>query len=166
MLVLFLPALIDSDFGKSMTEGTKYQQSLEIPNFDLTLPIIIIGAVVTIAALALTVWALVKIPQSVGKTGKKITHRTTAFAVPLITHHKKLPPKKQTAISAIVILIIKMTLCLVPLVVTLLAPSPSELMPKENIVIIGAIFALLASIFFALQAASACLLKISYIKTW
>lgn len=164
--VLFLPGIMNSDFIKQfihtpVTPTPVTSQAVSVP----------IAGIVFIAIFAslmiiVTIYIIIKIPSVVGKTGSKITHKVTEFTMPLVTNHKKIPTKKRLQLTARLLFIIKVLLCVIPFGMLYIADTKSIDIPGDVVVIVGAVTALCSIVLFCLQAASAKLLHVDYKQVW
>lgn len=150
-VVVFLPTLIDSDLGNWVTPQSGGQSApvFAIEQPPLILTIIVIA--ITVLMLVVAVIALIRLPAQVMKTGKKITHTPAEALVPVVTHHKKLSKDKRKRLSARIVRIIKLSLCLVPFVISCSAYFIVLDLSYEIVVILAAAMAGLSLFWFGSQ---------------
>lgn len=122
--------------------------------------------VITVVMILVTIYAVIKLPSAVGKTGSKIVHKATTLALPVITNHKKLPPKKYLQLTARMLFISKLTLCIIPFGILLLANNPDIGLTRDIVMIIASASAVCSIACFGLQAASTKLLHVDYKHVW
>lgn len=114
--------------------------------------IIIIAVVVTIIILGIIAYALAKVPVTIAKTGRKLTHDTAEkVLVPAITHHQKLPAKKKFRLTLAMSFIMKAVLLLVPFLLAVFAYGQSLPLGYDVIVVTAAFLAGVTAFFFAIQ---------------
>lgn len=83
-----------------------------------SMTLLIVACVITAAIIGLTLYVLAKLPTAVAKSGQKITQRASNFIVPAITHHAQLPLKKRQRLTARVIAYLKLTVCIIPIILS------------------------------------------------
>jgi hypothetical protein len=159
---------------KLISLATKLQPVAEQPrvvhatNIQLpTVPSVIIMSVVVIAILAITAYVLVKLPVTIGRTGKKLTKGASEYLVPVISHHAKLTPKKRQRLAVRVSIDLKLALCTLPVVVAALsvtttAPSISY----DLVMLVAAVLALVSLMLFMVQLALAKMLHVPLQDLW
>lgn len=81
-----------------------------------SLLLLILALAITAIVIGLTLYALIKFPVTVAKSAQKITQNTSARIVPIITHHAKLPDKKRRLLTARVTAYLKLTVCILPVI--------------------------------------------------
>jgi hypothetical protein len=130
---------------------------------------IIITAVVVAVMIVVTIYALMRIPVSIVKTGNKIVHRTAETMTPVVmkAQHKKDTKKNHTKLTFKLVLIIKLLLVATPVALT----ACSKLLEKQAIdyslaMIIGLALACLAIVLFAIQYAFAGILRVKTSDLW
>lgn len=127
---------------------------------------IIIIALSVGLAIAIVIYALVAVPRTIGYGGQSIVKKSTSFALPHISHHKKLSKKQQTRLSERITWSIKSLLVVVPAILLAVPPAPAIDMPRLVVVVAGLFFAGVSLLLFAVQFALARLWKIPYKKVW
>lgn len=83
--------------------------------------------VVMIGLFAMTIIALLRLPKTVSRVGRKIVSQTTNAAIPLVTHHQAIPAKKRVQLTRRIALAIQLVLSLLPLIPCWLLPPPEGL---------------------------------------
>lgn len=81
-----------------------------------SLVLLIIACAATAIIIGFTLYILIKFPIAVARSGQKITQSASARIVPVVTHHAKLTPKKRQHLTARIIAYLKLTLCIVPII--------------------------------------------------
>lgn len=129
--------------------------------------IFIVVAIITVLVLVATALVVWKLPKTVGKTGGAIAHKTAAFAVPIITHHKEIQPAKRRVLTGRIVIVFKLLILVVPLTGSLLAFLLSR-HPLEYRVIafLALFFAVGTTLWFGTQYVAAKLLKVPIDKIW
>lgn len=118
-----------------------------IPASPLTL---VVGIVATIVSLGIMVYAIYKLPQAVGKTGAKVTHKAAHVIAPVITKHRKLPKKALRLLTFRTVIAIKVITALLPVMVVVAIPT-FLVLPKNIVVVITTFFAGVALVNFCIQ---------------
>ena len=142
------------------------------PGFTFALPGPLEAIILTIVAatmVGVTLYALIKIPMSIVKTGNKVVRTTAETVAPMVINvqHKKDTKKFHAKITSRLILAIKLLLIIIPLAFTM----ASGLLEKQSIdysiaMIIGCGLACFSTVFFAVQYASARLLHVKISDLW
>lgn len=126
--ILGLPALIDSgtlDLLTTVPEPAPVQ--VPDPTTSPSPLVWIFVGVTTLVILALTIIVLIRLPKTISRAGEQVVRTTTEVVLPVITHHKQLPAKKRVVLSRRIMLIIRLTLCTVPFVISMFIVGPGEL---------------------------------------
>jgi hypothetical protein len=152
--------------------STDSKQAEHTPSFTFTLPGPVQAAIliaVTVIMVAITVYALVRIPMAIVKTSNKAVYKTTAAVVPVVikAQHKKDTPAVRRRLTSKVVLVLKVLLVIIPAVLT----ATSGLLEKQSIdysiaVIVGCGLACLSLIFFTIQYVLAGLLRVKSTDLW
>lgn len=83
--------------------------------------------VFTLIILVITVVVIIRIPRTITRTGEKIVHQAADTVVPAVTHHKKLPAKKQRQLSERITIVIQLIITVLPIGICFLLPTVGEL---------------------------------------
>lgn len=78
--------------------------------------LLVIALAATAIIIGFTLYILIRFPVTVAKSAQKITQNASARIVPIITHHAKLPDKKRKLLTARVVAYIKLTACILPVI--------------------------------------------------
>ncbi len=121
--MLLAPPLVDSG-ALGVFLPSQFAQPVEpSPAPDSSSPLLlVVGAAVTLLMVVISIVILWRLPKTVSKTGQHISKSVTHAAMPILTHHKKLPKKKQRALSARVLVYVRVSLAVLPFVGMVLAP--------------------------------------------
>ena len=165
-VALFLPLILKSDFMKQFTHPPVAPTPVVSQPADMSPIGLVFVAAVAVVMILLTIYIVVKIPAVVGKTGSKLTHKATAMALPVVMNHKKLPQKKRLQLTARLLFITKITLCVIPFGILLFIDNKDIGITRDIVIIISAVTALCSITLFCLQAASAKLLRVDYKQVW
>ena len=165
-VALFLPLLLKSDFMKQFVQPPVAPAPVVSQPADLSVAGIIFVAAVAVVMILLTIYIVIKIPAVVGKTGSKLTHKATALALPVVMQHKVLPKKRRLQLTARLLFITKIILCIIPFGVLFLANTQTGDVTRDIALIIGAVTAFFSLALFGLQAVSARLLHVDYKQIW
>jgi hypothetical protein len=131
----------------------------------ITPPLAIVMSLVVIFCLIATIYALIKLPASVGRTGGRVTHVGAEAVIPKLTGHKKLSRSRMRRLSFRVIFAIKLIFILLPVVATLIFSSVSAL-PNNVTWAVLAFLVVWPVLYFGLQAAIVSLLKLDPQLAW
>ncbi len=107
--------------------------------------------VITIVVIIATIYALIKIPVTIGKTGKKITKAASNYIVPVISHHRPLTAQKRQWLTARIITDIKLALCIVPILIAALSYPMDSSLPYDIFMLITAVLASIALVLLGMQ---------------
>lgn len=156
--VLLLPLLLESDVKyfllPHVDSSTTTTSTIQLSGPSLLWTII--GGIVTIIVFIITIVILVRLPQAIAKTGKKVTHTAAKTLVPIVAHTHELPAKKRLQLTARLLKIIKLTLCLMPFGLLLVSYFyPPKGLSIELIWVLGAMLAVGTMVWFSLQYAIA-----------
>lgn len=165
-MVIFLPLLLDSDLMRQFIQKPVVQEPVVAQSVGISTAGIIFAVGVVIVMVILTIYVIIKMPTTVGKTGSKITHKATALALPIITNRKKVPKKKRLQLTARLLFITKITLSLVPFCLVYFIDNYDSSLDRDIVIIIAALSAFCAIGLFCVQAAGAFLLRVNYKTTW
>ncbi len=107
---------------------------------------------VTAVVLIVTIVVLLRAPIMVAKTGKAVTSKAAGSALPVVTRHQKLAPKKQKLLTAQLIKLAKMLLIVIPAILGLLmATIVTPPLPVDIMAFVLGILALGGLVNFSIQ---------------
>ena len=131
LLVIGLPPMIESGVFDSFAPPAPVAPVVQPSESVNESPVVLLFiGIVTLLFLALTLFILVKLPKNISHTGEKIVQQTTAVALPIITHHKKIPPNKQRVLSRRISRGIQVSLIIIPLLISLFLPGIDQITPQ------------------------------------
>lgn len=172
-ILLYLPSILKSEFLKSiMPQGSSCDQVIPTPSTDgvaktIEIPIAV-SWVVFVLAIFLVIGLLYLMVSQVAKTaakaGKTITHVPAEGLGKIIAEKQQLKPKQRRALSASLIVTIKLFLIFVPLIAAFFAASVVENISSEVITIVGMTLFALSLVLFATQYVASSLQNIPYDK--
>ena len=125
--------------------------------------LIFVGIIFVVIMIALTIFILIKMPSTIVNTGKKVVHGVAENVTPLIlrAQHKKDNKQNRKKLSSTLIIILKITLVIIPLILAYASKFTDNQMFDFNIAMIVAIWLLGSSlIFFVAQYLLAKLFEI------
>lgn len=128
--------------------------------------LVIIAGIVTAVVIAATLYALIKLPAAVAKSGQKITQTTSAKIIPIVTHHAKLTPKKRRRLTARVIADLKLAICIIPIILSACAYSLSTNLDYDIIMIVAAVLGIGSLLLLSAQLLCAKWLKAEAEAIW
>lgn len=168
----FASGLVRSDVFKTYVSDPS-NQTIQPPSIDIGTPEIFSGVFVIIAialAVGVLVFAVIMIsrtPAAVGKTGAKLTHSAAEVVLPVITHHKKITPKKRGMLTARIVFNIKLALVVIPLLLVFVSPSDAfPAMSGDVLIFVAALCAGWSLCLFCLQTAIARILRVDLARIW
>lgn len=103
--------------------------------------------IVTLVILLVTIVILVRIPRGIVHTGERIVNQTAQAVIPVISHHKPLPVKRQRILSRRIMLGLQLGLSVLPLFISLFLPAYDEL-STDIIKVVAACLAVVATASF------------------
>lgn len=167
--ILYLPTLkilleqFMSYYPKAASETNVPIQTGE-PNEIVAL----IGIIVTLVMIALTIYILIKLPFTIAKTGKKITHEPAEMIAPLVNRyqHKKDTPKQRRILVYRLTMIFKILLVTLPVALTLLSQLIDQPIEIDISLAMSSALGAVASTFFAMQMLAANAWKLDRKSLW
>lgn len=116
MLVVVYFGFIKSLPMPSTDNQIEPQTVIFIPEASVNVPGMMFAGIVTIAAMALSIYVFIKMPLSMIKTGKKAVHVVAEETTPVVlrVQHKKDTKKNRKLLTLRVVLIMKIILILIP----------------------------------------------------
>lgn len=125
----------------------------------------LIGGIITLLCLGIVAYVIYTMPRAVGKSGAKITHKTAATVVPVITRHKKIPKKLMKRLTFNTILCLKLFAIIVPAIVATAIPS-SPILDSSVVLIVTFFLAFWAFVNFSVQTLIAKIAKLDTELIW
>lgn len=152
---IYLPALLNSKAGEWLMPEVEPVSNTAQSTMSLPGPIgmIFVGIVVIVIMVAMAV-VMVRIPKQIVRVGHLATQKAAGQLMPIVTHKKPLPAKKRRALTARLVLSIKVVMTILPLV-TLLIPRPQLELSDALVLFVGAYLATWTLVFFLLQIVAA-----------
>lgn len=128
--------------------------------------LIVTGIIMTALVIAATIYALIKLPTAVAKSGQKITQSASEKIVPVVTHRAKLTPKKQRQLSARIVIYLKLATCLAPIILSACAYFLKTELGYGIIMIVTAVLGIGTLLLLAAQLLLAKWLKVKSEAVW
>ena len=125
----------------------------------------IIVIITTVVVMALAVVAIVRLPRNLGKQSSTLTKSAASAVLPAITRHKKISKNQRQKLSHRLVLGIKLSAVLLPLVLLLFVPPTVGLSPLA-IWAVGTGAALLSLLYFTVQQFIALFGKVNTVDIW
>lgn len=145
---LILPGLISSNTFDHLNESSSSPVAPAV-HFEPSPLTTTLAIALMIIVLTFTVVILVRLPRSMTRKAETIVRTTSVNVIPVITHHKKVSPKKERVLRVRISLGIQLLLLLVPGLLTFIVPENGEL-TRMLIVVVGASLFLSGSVWFGL----------------
>ncbi len=129
-------------------------------------PIMVFAAgITTVIIIVITVIVILRAPKSIGKQAAHMTHSAANVIVPAFVGNEKISTKKRKKLSYQIIIVLKLTVILIPLIVLFFAGSIEQV--PDQVVWVAAFFCAGCSlIYFAIQAFIAKLARIDTCMIW
>ncbi len=131
-----------------------------------SLLLVIIAVGITITVLAMTIYALVKLPSTIRKSGEKLTHSASSHIVPILTHRTALSPKKRRQLTAKVTFYVKLLLCTLPVTISACSFMVPTGLPYELTMLVATFFAVIALVLLGAQLLLAKWLRVPLDIVW
>lgn len=126
---------------------------------------VILAALITLSVVIMAVYMIFLIPRSVGKAGAKVTRTVAKATIPAVTHHKKISAKERKKLSYRIVLLLKLSSTVLPLLLTALLPSVAPI--DHNAAVGAAIFlSVVTGVYFAIQYALASAFRLDKSAIW
>ncbi|MGB2787446.1 MAG: hypothetical protein WBB94_03635 [Candidatus Saccharimonadaceae bacterium] len=128
----------------------------------------LVGIIVTLVMIALTIYVLIKLPLTIAKAGKKITHEPAEMIAPLVAkhQHKKDTPKQRRIIAYRLTLIFKVVLVTFPVILTVFSQLIDQLLEISVSLAMSSALGTVAGTFFAVQMLVANAWKLDRKSLW
>lgn len=142
-------------------------QVIASPSSDIS--VLIFSAIIIVVMLVLTIYVIIRIPSTIVKTSKKVVNETAEGLTPLLlkVQHKKDTKKRHLKLSSRLIFVIKATLIIAPLILSLLSRLLSQQMVDYFVaVVISLWLAGFSIVLFCLQYLLAKLFAIRMRDLW
>lgn len=143
LMLLALPLLLDG--GAFDVMRTTSDESVVTPiHFEPLAPSPALTAaliIVTIIMVALSLFALWRIPTSVVTKTDTVIDRAVETVIPAITHHKPLPKTKRYVLGRRLRLALQLLLSVLPFIICVILPAAEDLPRKLSIAVAGSFMA-------------------------
>jgi hypothetical protein len=138
LAIIAIPPLLESGSLDSLIVQPNQSQTVSLPTIESSPLLLLTIGLITAIVLTVSVIVLVRIPKVIVESGEYLIRRSTSTAMPLITHRKKLPAKRQKTLSRRIRLTIQLLLVLFPLLICMLLPAYKEI--SQSIIIMIALW--------------------------
>jgi hypothetical protein len=168
-VIVFLPSLLENEALKILLLPPDTSQIPEEPSTltqEPSLLFTVIAVIVTLIVIAGSAYVLLRLPIAIAKAGKTTTTRAARTIVPLVTHHKPLPPKKEKILTAQIVRLLKFVACIMPMLLLGFILFIDTSLSKDLIVLIGGALALASIFWFSLEYLLAKLFKLPLDKVF
>lgn len=159
--MIVLPVLLKNDTVRLflLPQHTSHPAP-SVTTGSLSLLSLFVAIVVTAIVVLVSVVILIRLPLMIAKTSHKAVAKTSNFVLPVVTHHKRLTPAKKRRLRTEIIVGLKLTACVAPLLllgVSFFIPPPLAI---ELVFVVGLWLALSSLVWFGLEYLVAKLLKL------
>lgn len=131
-----------------------------------SLLLLIVACAATAIIIGATLYALIKFPIAVAKSGQKITQSTSARIIPIVTHHAKLTPKRRQYLTARLITYLKLTICILPVILSASAYFLDTALGYDIIMFVAAVLGIGSLLLLVAQLLLAKWLKVKSSAIW
>lgn len=128
--------------------------------------LLVFGIATAIIIIGLTIWVLIKLPSTVGKTGHQLTNRASNYIVSATTKHVHLSAKKKQRLIIRITTDIKLALCIMPTILGACTYFIATSLPYDITMFIVAILGMMTLVLLNIQVAVAHWLKVRLDTAW
>lgn len=172
VLIVFLPSMITSPFFKALTPGGKpadipspepvvYTPVAEGSFIWPTLGWIAFGLSLLVIA-GLVYWLATRVPRSIAKVGRTITHRPAKMIAPIAAKQLHLKKKQSIRLAGSIIFGFKLLTALIPFIIMFFSDRVISAEAVVAFVFLSCILFAWSSLFFVLQYTLSRVLKVTY----
>ncbi|MEO7904687.1 MAG: hypothetical protein ABIR91_02740 [Candidatus Saccharimonadales bacterium] len=141
----FLPQILHTIESMQSTTNSPVEPILTAaPSTPPSMITVTFGSIVIIAIIVATIYAFIKLPSTIIKSGDAVTRVATTRIIPIVTHHKVLPAKKQRQITARVQFYVKLSLCILPIIITALSWQTTSNLAYDITMLVAATLGIIA----------------------
>lgn len=164
LLLLLYPLLLEDS---SILQPPEHSQPSLPPLIPLELsPLLtLLAVIIVVLLLVATVITIIRLPASVGKGGRQLTHSTAAVITPTLPRYKSATKQQRQRLSYRVVLVLKLLIVTLPLA-ALFFVSAQVALSGQAIWLVGVLSAALSCVYFGLQQLIAWLGKVPSKKLW
>ncbi len=167
LCLLFMPSFLHSPLFTTFimpTTATSQAPEAIITTSSGSAPLwaIVFAVVVGIIAVVGGIYALIRLPGSIGKGGETITHTPVEILMPKIAKRQHLKPKQRLVMSRQLLFVLKLLLCVIPAVTVLFVSELPDGLTRGVIAIISLFLFAWSFCFFILQALIAKVVGVGY----
>lgn len=167
ILAISLPLFTNDTAKQFFLPQKDSSRQIEVPSITMPSQLETIIVVLSVTfAIGLTIYALIALPKTVGKGGKKITEKTAKATLPHVAHKKKLSKKQKRRLIERITWTVKLLMVLLPALALLIPPAAELGLPHAVVAGAGLIFASVSLISFGLQFALVKLWRIPSNQVW
>lgn len=154
---LYLPLLIENESIKKLLlpDGSAEPKQAVVQSGEPSLLLTVVAVTITFFVVVGCVILLIRLPLKVAKSGHTVIQKTAVASIPIVTHHRKISPKKKKLLTARLIGWLKIVAVLLPLVGLLGAFFVEVPLSRDIFILVEIVLALTALASFAIQYAIA-----------
>lgn len=113
--ILYLPGLLENEHVTQLLLPAQHETVVTpTPPVETSPLMIAFAVIVTIVVIIATIVIVLRMPVTIAKTGRSVTTKAAASALPLITHGHQLPPAKKRRLTVHLIKLAKLLLLTLP----------------------------------------------------
>lgn len=167
MLVVLATPILSNDFAAPLFLPSENSTPVQPIATEIPGPLAMIFMVLAVVfAISVSVYAVVAVPRTIGRSGQKVTKVSAQVVLPRITHHRKISKKRQKTLLERITWSIKLVVITIP-VIALLLPVPAELGLERDVVVgFGLYCAVVSLLWFGLQFIFARLARLPNDRLW
>lgn len=148
LVIIGLPPVIESGLFDALSMPVESSQTRPEPQSDSSPVMIAAVGAMTVIILIVTTVILVKLPHTIMKGGDVIMTQVAEKTLPVITHHKTLPPKKRRELSRRLRLLFELIVSVIPFALLPFTPAPEGL-TQSMVLTVGGFLGGIALVSFA-----------------
>lgn len=160
--ILYVPVLLENEqieriFIPPPDEPTTASQAPTMPSSMAIAFAVVITAIILVA----TIIVALRAPKVIAHSGKAVTTKAAASALPLITKGQKLSPAKKQRLTAGLVKLTKLLLVILPVAIGFFGVFIELPLPFDLSILVSSILAICALFWFSAQYITARLLSIN-----
>lgn len=141
-VTIIFPLISSSGMSTYFLPSEQQQAQQAIPAAEIAMPgwlqiTLVVAAV--LFTIAVTIYAIVAVPRTVGRIGKTVVQRSAKVAIPHLTHHRPVTAARRKTLVERITWSIKLVFVFIPLI-ALLVPTPPSVGLEHRIVLACGLF--------------------------
>ncbi len=162
-LVIVYPMIERGDFKLLLPTAPATPPPIEpLPINPLTISVM---AIIVVVSIATAIYAIIKLPSMIGKTGARVTRVGAHAIIPTLTQHKPVSKRRRLMLTFRIIESMKFIGSLLPLLFVVCLPTTLTL-SRDLVVIVAVVLTLWPIGYFGLQFLIVRLFKLDTSRVW